>query len=200
MLRLLLVWLINAVALLAVAYLMPSISISSFGAALVAALVLGLVNAVIRSGSNAVHGSGYEFLRNDILDASNFFANRTGLAKPLRRRNQFGGTLGGPVAKERRELGHGLLTYALLLEGLNPAYADRAPLLEPRSRLKASGMGLLSPTVLIDGRVICTWKRVIAGRRVQVATRLARKLTAPESAALHAVIADYARFIALDAK
>ena len=47
-LRLLLVWLINAVALIAVAYLMPSISVSSFGAALIAALALGLVNAVVR--------------------------------------------------------------------------------------------------------------------------------------------------------
>ena len=48
MIRLLIVWLINALALIAVAYLMPSIQISSFGAALVAALVLGLVNAVVR--------------------------------------------------------------------------------------------------------------------------------------------------------
>ena len=48
LLRLLLVWLINTVALIAVAYLMPSISVSSFGAALVAALVLGLINAVVR--------------------------------------------------------------------------------------------------------------------------------------------------------
>lgn len=47
-LRLLVVWLINALALIAVAYLMPSITVSSFGAALVAALVLGLVNAVVR--------------------------------------------------------------------------------------------------------------------------------------------------------
>ena len=47
-LRLIVVWLINAVALIAVAYLMPSISVSSFGAALVAALVLGLLNAVVR--------------------------------------------------------------------------------------------------------------------------------------------------------
>jgi putative membrane protein len=47
-LRLALVWLINAVALIAVAYLMPSIGVSSFGAALVAALVLGLINAVVR--------------------------------------------------------------------------------------------------------------------------------------------------------
>ena len=46
--RILLVWLLNALALMAVAYLVPSISVSSFWAALIAALVLGLVNAVIR--------------------------------------------------------------------------------------------------------------------------------------------------------
>jgi putative membrane protein len=46
--KLLLVWLINTLALIAVAYLMPSIQVSSFGAALLAALVLGLVNAVVR--------------------------------------------------------------------------------------------------------------------------------------------------------
>ena len=46
--RFLLVWLVNTLALVAVAYLMPSITITSFGSALFAALVLGLVNAVIR--------------------------------------------------------------------------------------------------------------------------------------------------------
>ena len=46
--RILLVWLINAVALVAVAYLVPSITVSSFTSALIAALILGLVNAVIR--------------------------------------------------------------------------------------------------------------------------------------------------------
>ena len=46
--KLLLVWLINAVALMAVAYLLPGISVDSFVTALIAALVLGLVNAVIR--------------------------------------------------------------------------------------------------------------------------------------------------------
>ena len=46
--RLLLVWLVNALALIAVAYLVPSIHVASFTSALIAALVLGLVNAVIR--------------------------------------------------------------------------------------------------------------------------------------------------------
>jgi putative membrane protein len=46
--RILLVWLVNTLALIAVAYLMPSITVSSFGSALVGALILGLVNAIIR--------------------------------------------------------------------------------------------------------------------------------------------------------
>jgi putative membrane protein len=48
MVRLLIGWILNAVALLAVAYLMPSIHVASIGAALVAALVLGLVNTLVR--------------------------------------------------------------------------------------------------------------------------------------------------------
>ena len=46
--RLILLWILNAVALLTVAYVMPSIHVASFGAALLAALVLGLINAVLR--------------------------------------------------------------------------------------------------------------------------------------------------------
>jgi putative membrane protein len=46
--RILLVWLVNTLALIAVAYLMPSITVSSFTSALIAALILGLVNAIIR--------------------------------------------------------------------------------------------------------------------------------------------------------
>lgn len=54
-----------------------------------------------RSGENAFHGSLYEFLRNDALDGTNFFANRSGQAKPPYRQNQFGGTFGGPILKNR---------------------------------------------------------------------------------------------------
>ena len=52
---------------------------------------------VTRSGTNAVHGSLYEFLRNDKLDTRNFFSAQT---EPLKQ-NQFGGTVGGPVQKDR---------------------------------------------------------------------------------------------------
>jgi hypothetical protein len=60
-----------------------------------------VVNAAIRSGINSIHGSVYEFFRNDALDANNFFSNAFGAPKPERRRNQFGGALGGPIVKDK---------------------------------------------------------------------------------------------------
>lgn len=61
----------------------------------------GVINVAIKSGTNQIHGSVFEFLRNDKLDANNFFANRFGLKRPPLRRNQFGGTVGGPIRKDR---------------------------------------------------------------------------------------------------
>jgi outer membrane receptor protein involved in Fe transport len=60
----------------------------------------GVVNATTRSGSNAFHGSVYEFLRNSALDAKNFF-EPAGTPKAAFKRNQFGGAIGGPVIKNR---------------------------------------------------------------------------------------------------
>jgi hypothetical protein len=57
----------------------------------------GVFNVVTRSGTNQPHFSLYEFLRNDKLNANDFFANRSGTRKAPFRFNQFGGTLGGPV-------------------------------------------------------------------------------------------------------
>jgi Carboxypeptidase regulatory-like domain len=54
-----------------------------------------IVNVVTKSGTDAFHGSLYEYLRNDVLDARNFFA----LTKPPLKRNQFGASLGGPIVK-----------------------------------------------------------------------------------------------------
>jgi hypothetical protein len=55
------------------------------------------VNATIKSGTNGYHGSLFEFLRNDKLDANNFVSNFAGKPKAKFRQNQFGGTIGGPV-------------------------------------------------------------------------------------------------------
>ncbi len=61
----------------------------------------GVVNLQIKSGTNQLRGSGFEFHRNDAFDANNFFNNRAGRAKPDFKQNQFGGTLGGPVFKDK---------------------------------------------------------------------------------------------------
>jgi Carboxypeptidase regulatory-like domain len=61
----------------------------------------GVVNIQIKSGTNVLHGSGFEFLRNDAFDANNFFNNRAGREKPDFSQHQFGGTLGGPVFRDR---------------------------------------------------------------------------------------------------
>ena len=61
----------------------------------------GVVNLQIKSGTNNLHGSGFEFHRNDAFDANNFFNNRAGRAKPEFKQNQFGGTIGGPVFKDK---------------------------------------------------------------------------------------------------
>lgn len=54
-----------------------------------------------KSGTNALHGSAYEFLRNDKLDANTFFNNRIGAPKPAFRRNEFGATAGGPIKHDK---------------------------------------------------------------------------------------------------
>jgi len=67
----------------------------------------GVVNMITRGGSNEFHGSIFEFLRNDKLDANSWSNNRAGLPRVLFQRNQFGAAVGGPVWKSKRLFFHG---------------------------------------------------------------------------------------------
>src|SRR5881392_3781528 len=64
----------------------------------------GVISAVTRSGTNDLHGAGFEFLRNNALDSPGYFDDvkhgGTGTIAPYRR-NQFGGALGGPIKKDK---------------------------------------------------------------------------------------------------
>jgi len=60
-----------------------------------------LVTAVTKSGTNQYHGSVYEYLRNDKLDARSFFGHAGLVTKPTLKRNQFGASLGGPIIKDK---------------------------------------------------------------------------------------------------
>jgi hypothetical protein len=59
------------------------------------------VSIITRSGTNQFHGTAFEYLRNNALDASDWFTNYYGLPKPAERQNDFGGVFGGPIVKSR---------------------------------------------------------------------------------------------------
>lgn len=61
----------------------------------------GVINIASKSGTNEFHGSAYEFLRNRVLNATDFFTNSTGQQKPAFTQNQFGASIGGPVKKDK---------------------------------------------------------------------------------------------------
>ena len=61
----------------------------------------GIVSVVTKSGTNEFHGSAFDFVRNDALDANSFINNREGLPRQDLKRNQFGATFGGPILKDK---------------------------------------------------------------------------------------------------
>src|SRR3981081_632942 len=61
----------------------------------------GQISIVTRSGTNQFHGGAFDYFRNDVLDANDWFADNKGLPKPQERQNDFGGTLSGPILKDR---------------------------------------------------------------------------------------------------
>jgi hypothetical protein len=101
------------------------------------------VSAVTKSGSNSLHGDVYEFVRNDIFDARNFFDPAQ---KPPYRQNQFGATLGGPLAKDRTFL---FLSY----EGLRSRTSLTQRFSLPSVKVRAgdfSGLGTIYDPLMTD--------------------------------------------------
>src|ERR1700681_4581066 len=86
----------------------------------------GVISAITRSGTNALHGSAYEFLRNSALDARNFF---DGPIPPFRR-NQFGVSAGGPIQKDKTFI---FADYEGLRQSLGLSMVDNVPSLTARS-------------------------------------------------------------------
>ena len=61
----------------------------------------GIINLTTKSGTNTFHGTAYEYLRNKVLNANDYFSNQAGLARVPLIQNQFGGTFGGPICKDK---------------------------------------------------------------------------------------------------
>jgi hypothetical protein len=85
----------------------------------------GNVNAILKSGTKNFHGDVYEFFRNDVLNANEYFLNRAGASRPPVKQNIFGGSLGGPLGK----LGYFFVNYQGTRQrsGLSPGTAINNP-------------------------------------------------------------------------
>src|SRR5881296_2801948 len=100
----------------------------------------GVINAVTRSGTNAFHGSVYEFLRNSALDARNFFDARI----PPFKRNQFGGALGGPIQKDRTFV---FADYEGLRQSLGVTQVNTVPSAAARNGVLSTGPVRVDPAI-----------------------------------------------------
>src|SRR5947199_7080956 len=103
----------------------------------------GQINIVTTSGTNQLHGTAFEYLRNSTLDARNFFDQTTG-APPFKR-NQFGGSLGGPLKKDKMFL---FGTYEGFQERLSRSSASVVPGTCARQGLFPNAAGVCAP---VDG-------------------------------------------------
>lgn len=101
----------------------------------------GQINALTKSGTNSVHGSLYEFLRNDNFDARNFFDPGR---KPEFKRNQFGSAIGGPVRRDRSFF---FVGYEALRERLGRTISTLVPDANARHGILPSGAVEVSPVV-----------------------------------------------------
>jgi Carboxypeptidase regulatory-like domain/TonB dependent receptor-like, beta-barrel/TonB-dependent Receptor Plug Domain len=103
----------------------------------------GVVNAVTRSGTNQLHGSLFEFLRNSDLDAKNFFDPATQPIPPFKR-NQFGGVLGGPIHKDKTFF---FGSFESLIDRLGVTGVTSVPTVAARQGLLPSGAVKVNPAI-----------------------------------------------------
>src|SRR6185312_15089370 len=124
-----------------------------------------VVNVITKSGSNALHGNAYEFFRNTVLNASPYCGTVDGVtcSKPQFNQNQFGGTLGGPIKKDRtfffvsyegRRIREGIRSPLVFV----PTAAERPIATQPFADFSAESpfSGTLSDAFALNQRANCT--------------------------------------------
>ena len=139
-----------------------------------------------KSGTNQAHGSLYEFLRNDKLDANRFFNNRLGAPRPSFRRNEFGGTVGGPIRKDRTFF---FADYQGIRVRQPRSTISTIPTLSQRQMIStgdfsAFGATIHDPTVVVNGqRQPFAGNRIPAARLDPAALRVTSLLPEPTNSA-----------------
>ncbi len=114
----------------------------------------GSVDVAVRSGTNELHGSLYEFVRNDVLAANTFFFNREGRERQPRRYNRFGGTVGGPVFLPKIYKGRDRTFFFTSYERIRPITPSLETLTVPTEAFRSGDFSSLlnrpSPLVVYD--------------------------------------------------
>lgn len=110
-----------------------------------------VINLITKSGTNAFHGDIFEYFRNDKLNANDFFANGAGIARPEFRQNQFGGSVGGPI-KKNKTFFFGDIEVLRLIQGKNTGLLATATAFEKANPGNFSDVvpGLIIPASKID--------------------------------------------------
>jgi hypothetical protein len=98
----------------------------------------GEVSVVTKSGTNQLHGTAFEYLRNSAFDAADFFTNKAGGTKTPLHRNQFGGTLGGPIRHDKTFIFGSFEEFRQVAPTVSltrvPTAAERAQVTDPISK------------------------------------------------------------------
>jgi hypothetical protein len=139
-----------------------------------------------KSGTNQLHGSAYEFVRNDKLDANTFFNNRLSATKPSFRRNEFGATVGGPIRRDRTFF---FGDYQGIRIRQPRSITSTIPTLAQRAMVTSGEFSALGATVFDPENVMANQRAPFSGNRIPTsrldpaAIKLIGLLRAPTSAA-----------------
>ena len=107
----------------------------------------GVINLVTKSGTNEWHGGLFEFQRNSILNANDFFANKAGKARPSSSERQYGGTVGGPIRIPAVYDGRNRSFFFFGFQGDNANTASSATDTVPTAAFRAGDFSALSTTI-----------------------------------------------------
>src|SRR5438876_3020615 len=119
----------------------------------------GVVNLTTKAGANAFHGDGFDFLRDEALNARNVFQS-TNPVKPDYRRNQFGGTFGGPLAKDRTFF---FVDYQGQRQSIGRSVTSTVPTLLQRQGIFTEAIGGRGPVIYDPSTTIGSTRTPFAG-------------------------------------
>ncbi|MGE3508220.1 MAG: carboxypeptidase regulatory-like domain-containing protein, partial [Vicinamibacterales bacterium] len=124
----------------------------------------GVINLTTKSGTNAFHGSGFEFVRHEALNARNVFAS-TNPVKPTFRRNQFGGVVGGPLRRNRAFF---FLDYQGQRQTIGRTVISTVPTVLQRQGVFTEAIGGRVPAIYDPATTVGTWRSQFPGNAIPV--------------------------------